>query len=343
MTTLIPYYVTDKGLLLRLDISSTKSVRVNDKTLDATFHPQWWTVAGEAEVFSFSTHAGTRPINERYVLINPSVAGVESIIRREDVERDEDGKWVGKHAGLDSLYRYESDKEDLGFVPAAFEATQLGNVTLDSLGNPSKFRYKLHKERHADSDEHLGYKDIFQRYSWLEQRIQVDDIAKAMTPDVAWHLYPCSISSGLAYRIIRSHVKDNIDPRFASVTSDYDFCFTIKKKVRVIPYTKQWEVKKQDGKSYRPPRFKTSHVEYVHHEVFEMTNDKDRYRGYTVVDGFAGASLHELAENIDRYLADLMAVINAPLAKCPHCEGRGVTDYFQLPTNEREQFLVEAA
>ena len=102
------------------------------------------------------------------------------------------------------------------------------------------------------------------------------------------------MDSSVAYRIIRSHIKSHIDGGYAGVTSDYDFCFTVKKKIRVVPFVKDWENRKDNGKCYRPPRFNRKQVDYELYEIFEMTSAKARYGGYTVVDGFKGDSLADL-------------------------------------------------
>ncbi len=163
-----------------------------------------------------------------------------------------------------------------------------------------------------------------------------------MTPDIAWHLYPCAISSELAYRIIRAWIKDHVDPMYAVVASDYDFCFTVEKKIRIVPHLQKREKLTSRFKSYNPPRFTSHTIEYEKRKVFEMTSGKDRYRGYPVVDGFKGDSLADLAQKIDQYLRDLMEVINAPLTKCQQCDGLGVIDYHKLPTNERDALKMKA-
>lgn len=337
----IQFYATEKGLLVRLETRTPANHRINDKTLTATFHPSWWIIEEETALNAYTVHAGIRKINERYVLNNTAIEGLDKEIPLDQLARDDEGYWAGKHKGLEGLYRYESDQEDLGFRQAEFEAHPLGTLTFKSLGDPTRFSYKLYRQRWDERHQTLDYASLRNTYGWLDQVI-VDEIAKAMTPDIAWHLHPCSVSSPTSYRLIRAHVKDHIDPRYAEITSDYDFCFTVKKKIRIVPHTKQTEIRKGNGKSYRPPKFKSRTVDYELREVFEMTNSKDRYSGYTVLEGFKGESLEDLARNIDVYLAELMKVINAPLTRCPKCDGTGVTDYSKLPTNERKQFGVTA-
>jgi hypothetical protein len=161
-----------------------------------------------------------------------------------------------------------------------------------------------------------------------------------MTPEVAWHLGPCSIDSRVAYRIIRFYVQTNIDPRWAEITSDYDFCFTVKKRVRVEPYTRHYE---SVFSSRRRPKFKTDTVQFHTHELFEMTHADARYKGYTVVDGFSAPSLADLAETIDHYLRCLSEAINEPLARCPTCHGEGTVNLTKIPTNDRQRFGKDVA
>ncbi len=139
----IPYYVTDKGLLLNLKAGRTER-RVNDAELLPTFNPRWWLVEGQNEMFSYTEHGGVRHVNQRYVLINSTVHGPPPVIPAEQVKKDCDYEWTGEYAGLQSLYRYEYDTEDLGFLPQPFEGRNLGSLTLEKLGDPTSFSYQLH-------------------------------------------------------------------------------------------------------------------------------------------------------------------------------------------------------
>ena len=342
----ISYYVTDEGLLINLKTDHPKRHLINGLPLAPTFNPRWWLIEGQATLTSYSEHAGTRSINQRYVLINDVVHGPPQTIPASDIEKDCNYEWTGKYAGLQSLYRYESDQEDFGFVKKPFAPRKLGELKMSNLGDPTLFSYKLlatgfMSSRTAYADT-ISYKDVLQEYDWANNRIEVDEISKAMNPDIAWHLHPCSISSEIAYRIIRAWVKDHIDPLYAVVTSDYDFCFTVQKKIRVVPFTKKVEQLTNRWKSYSPPRFTSSTVDYEKRVLFEMTDNKNRYQGYSVMTGFSAKSLAELAEQIDHYLRDLMEVINAPLTRCQHCEGLGVVDYRKLPTNERDALKMKS-
>ena len=50
-------------------------------------------------------------------------------------------------------------------------------------------------------------------------------------PDILIHNYPCEISSVDLYSVVRQYIKDNIDTKVAKITTDYNFCFEVKKLI----------------------------------------------------------------------------------------------------------------
>jgi hypothetical protein len=182
MSTKLMYYTTEKGLLVRLKADYPDKHRINDKPLTPTFHPRWWIVEGEQELRSYSVHAGQKRINGRYRLINDAVEGVQKVIAREDVEHDDEGRWAGRHAGLDLLYQYEYETEDLGFAPMPFEPDGKGKLEFERLGNPTNFSYKVHGEGYDRDGNPLGYKNIFQHIGWMDARIGKGRHPERQTP-----------------------------------------------------------------------------------------------------------------------------------------------------------------
>ena len=165
---------------------------------------------------------------------------------------------------------------------------------------------------------HKGTKEID-----LSSVVRYDELEEMLTPEFLLCIRPCCLTSKQSYVIIRQYVKDNINSKMAVITSDYNFCFTVKKKINIKPLTQTWEEKKKNGKSYARPRVHSKKIEYTQKEVFEMTNNEDNYKGYTVIPGFKGASLADLAENIKLYLDELIHFINSPVSECEHCNGTG--------------------
>ncbi len=129
---------------------------------------------------------------------------------------------------------------------------------------------------------------------------------------------PCELSREDSYEIIREHVKKHIDPRFARVISDYDFCFRVLKRVETDPTAYQRCINPTARKLKYVTDYRTKR-DVVALEIAPKPRDK-----YCVVEPFRGDNQADLKANIDRYLSDIMAEINRPVSDCPHCKGAGV-------------------
>jgi len=122
-----------------------------------------------------------------------------------------------------------------------------------------------------------------------------------------------------------SYIKENINPKVARITSDYDFCFTVKKIIGLEkPIEHRREVLNSRGRSYKNPKYKYDYVKSRELEIFEMTSKEDHYQGYTPIDGISAENEYDLKEKTDKICEDTLALINEPLVECPHCHGYGV-------------------
>jgi hypothetical protein len=143
-------------------------------------------------------------------------------------------------------------------------------------------------------------------------------------PALTIHERPCKLTSKQTYDIVREHVKLNINPKVAKITSDYDFCFTVKKIIPIArPYSYEYDARSPWSRR-RKPEMKTRWVGDKEIDCFEMTSTEDHYKGYTPIKPFEGKSEDDLKDNIDAYLETLMAYINEPMKECPTCNGVGV-------------------
>lgn len=140
-------------------------------------------------------------------------------------------------------------------------------------------------------------------------------IDRIIYPSVALPSCHAIMGSDDFYRIIRFHIKQHIDYRFAEITSDYDFCFMVKK--RVIKNC-DYEIVSKLPANQKPLRVKADSV-----AIFEMTPLSKKYRDYTVLPAIEAKNNKALKRKIDKYLRDLMKDINAPIVKCSHCNGTG--------------------
>lgn len=141
-----------------------------------------------------------------------------------------------------------------------------------------------------------------------------DEIVKILTPEFALLQSPMSLTSATMYTIVRTFVQANIDPRVARITSNYDFCFEVKKVVNTKPVT--------IGKTKKKL---TNNETLV--KVFEMTYEGYRgingYEGYTCIPSLDGKNAQDLMDTLTDYLADIIQVINSVVTECEHCKGTG--------------------
>lgn len=139
-------------------------------------------------------------------------------------------------------------------------------------------------------------------------------------PKVLHSTVPNYLEADQFYKIIRDYIKNNIDPKVARITSDYDFCFTVKKVVKLnapVPY-------KVDVSSIRAkkPKYELRYKDTELVECFEMA--PKAYQNYSVVGPIYGKNAKELEEKVNAYLEDLIRKINEPVVECKHCGGLGV-------------------
>lgn len=295
-------------------------ISINGVAPEETFSQAWKFLPGVVQVESVQRLNRLAPKVVGYKLTDEALASdkIPDYLSSEEV----DVKWDDyedvlvwtNYANLKSLYTEVRSEAVEEVVDVEFEASVLGVLEVDNLKGLSNTTVKLHKK--------VGYGNEtvdVKVYTLAEY----NEIVKAVVPDIMLHQQPCKISSEVAYKIIRSHVLENINPKVAKVTSDYDFCFSVKKMVKIKPVKSQKEVFTSSGRSFKYRKFKEVVQTTRDVEVFEMTNAKDRYGKYTVIKGFEGNNLQELIDDINTFLEDLMEHINTPLTECEHCSGTG--------------------
>ena len=179
-------------------------------------------------------------------------------------------------------------------------------------------------------EEYAGLSYDIQKTRWgndgtvklTSSDIKHQELDKILFPSLLLPSKPSALSSSDSYKIIRQFVKENINREVAEITSDYDFCFTVKKRIEL--HTPEKYACNVASIRSKTPRYETRFRKYRAVEVFEMTDDSHKYKGYTIIPGFTGKNHDDLKKNIDTFLADLIAKINEPLKDCPHCDGMGV-------------------
>lgn len=251
-------------------------------------------------------------INERYVLRDKEFATekMPEVIMFED---------TGKYSEeiIDNLYIYKYDKE-----PDYLEDVECNIEEVLSIDN-----FTLPPQIHYDAVRKYDYKDAVYTITNADVKHQLID--KIIYPPVVLHNSPCKFSSKQMYDITRQYILTHIDKKVATVSSNYDFCFGIEK---IIPLFESETITYQNifarAKRERN-RIHTKIKKFNNVKIFEMTHDRENYRGYPVIPEMYADSEEELKQKVDTWLDGVMAIINKPLCTCPQCKGAGFIDDIQ--------------
>jgi hypothetical protein len=278
-----------------------------------SFHDQWL-IIDDAPV-KVSRMCSQPNINNRYRLKDESMESdkIPVEIKKDDIPVDSDYRWTGPYAHLQSLYLLLSDPQPPAEVGEEFEFILM--MTTGEITEPAKMDYTVWKSRwESDGTEIITRNDVDHQL-----------VDKLIFPSFLIHETPARFTSEQMYKIIRKHVQDNIDPKVATITSDYNFCFTVKKRVpKVKPYKYTVDVNNNPfQKRKRKPKYEERIQTEVQIECFQMTWSPENYRGYTPIDAFEARNEAELKQTVDGYLNDLMNIINEPMTQCPTCQGVG--------------------
>lgn len=313
------YYKTNHGIIFKQaeysyttnlgNISSINGIDVNDIP---RIYPSWYKI--DSEIKDVHVKVPGRRIPDGWVLRDPTLP-MPAELTDQDLWLTEDDDDVPVFDGpkksigplYDRRYKYEPETSK----PVDFTATLISEVEIDSLNQPDKMVIKYKgstRDNAVDTD--------------LSKIVVYEELERILTPEFLLHRRPCMLTSEQVYSIVRAYIKDHIDPACARITSDYNFCFEVKKIVRTTPYF--------STESYiRGRQWKTKEVRKEEKlvDLFSMT-----YRGYSGNGGYGkypcinewrANSLVEMQQHIKEYLSDLMEEINRPVEECSHCNGNG--------------------
>lgn len=233
---------------------------------------------------SIQKHKPKKKVNMRYELKEgyPVSELTPKVVSYSDFDDEYDD--------VRGLYTYKYDEVEEGIEEVEFEINVIAETEDD---------FNL---------ERMDYKPV---YNFLD-RIQIHPLLLPTRP--------CVLTKEESYRIVRNFVKANIDPKYAKITSDYDFCFTVKK---VFDLYKQEEYRVNiNAMTKRKPKYETRYRRTREVTIFEVA--PQARDGYPVIQEFVGKSYEDLVNNINTYLNDLIAKINEPVVECSCCGGFGV-------------------
>lgn len=228
--------------------------------------------------------------------------------------------YSGEYSSIGSMYNPVMEVQEATWEVVPFEITVLRNLDVQGISDPVKMQIRINNDQNYCNSKGLQEVDLKSITTW-------DELEKILTPEFLLHERPCELSSTSMYNIVRTHIQQNLDRTKCKITSDYAFCFTVKRLVKVQPYSVRKEVYKSLFKSYNPPKFKNETVQVKEVECFEMTHNKadnlGGYNGYTVIPALKARNLKELSEYLKQYLDDLITELNTPVEECQHCKGTG--------------------
>lgn len=250
-------------------------------------------------------YVGVSPTNSRYEIKNKSLISSElpEIIMCKERDNFDDE--------IFSLYEHKEDKQEPKLQKVEYEIDVVFEV--ENFEMPLVIDYK--------AINRSGFDDKV--FNITNKNINHQLFDKLIFPEIMLHTRPCSIPSHELYCLVRQYIKDNIDNKVAKITSDYEFCFAVKKIIPLIePRTVSYSnifarTKKERNKiQYSIQKFKEV-------DIFEMTHDQSKYNNYTVINSIFADNELELKNKIDEFLSHLIDIINQPLIMCEHCNGTG--------------------
>lgn len=300
----IKYYVSEKGFYVN-GVPYGHILNDEKAPLD-TFSPNWKLYKSAPEVLK---RKNTNIVEKSKYTIKDSAKSLAEELSLPFETSDEYAI-----EDYENLYNYTPAKYEEVFTKVNFNVECLGNIEVSDHTDV--------RNKEINVTRYVGFQESINPVN-IKSITLFSELEQMLTPEFALHDRPCFISSKTTYDIVRAHVLENIDKSQAVVTSNYDFCFTVKKLVKVKPYTVKRELFKSNGKSYKSPKFSKKLVEHIQVEVFEMTHNLKNYSNYTVIEGFKGDNINDLCNNIKAYLDELMEVINQPIRQCECCKGTG--------------------
>ena len=211
-------------------------------------------------------------------------------------------------------------------MPANINMIDLGDSEWEGVAECYEPRFETTPETYADIPFQLYV--VAERDNWqpikTEFPLEYSLLDKILIHPVLLPERPCSLTIDQTYSIIYKHVKENINPKVASIQA-YESLkhFNVNKLIETepVPYTVT------EGTKRRPRKvtyYRKSRSVEVYRCAGEYRGHGQAYDGYTCVTPFRGKDYEDLQANIKTFLEELMAMINEPIKDCPHCKGRGV-------------------
>jgi hypothetical protein len=158
---------------------------------------------------------------------------------------------------------------------------------------------------------------------------ETDLITQIEYPEEAYQDKPCKLGGKQMLEIIRAHVKANIDTAVATITSDYDFHFEVKKKIALAdPYSIMVDTNNSWINKRRKPKWVERMISAKEEVIinFKEPGGRDYGKDCVVAPSIIGENYEDLKNKVEKYLNELMDRINKKYCECPQCRGWGIVE-----------------
>lgn len=149
-------------------------------------------------------------------------------------------------------------------------------------------------------------------------------------PEEAYQDKPCKIDSKRMLQIIRNYVKANIDTSVATITSDYEFHFEVKKRIPLAdPYNILVDKNNSLFNKRRKPQWVNKMISEKSTTIINLkdSNTSSDYGSDCVVaPSIIGENYQDLQNKVEKFLTELMSQINKKYCECPTCKGWGIVE-----------------
>lgn len=281
-----------------------------------TFNSNWYEIEQIPKKIEYETQQEF--INYRYELIDKSFASekIPLILIKNDVANydEEEGVWrfINKYKIYQSLYEEKYDIKEPELKEVEFKIDNIFEI--DEIDDTEK-KYEIIVKR--------GFEEVKDTIDINDSEKQLLD--KIIFPDLILSNKPCKFTSKQMYNIIRNYIKTNINHQYAIITSDYDFCFTVEKKIELFePEEYTVDLNSLSMKKTKIKKFEKRYRKFRKIEIFSMTHSEAKYNNYKIFPEFIANNHKELVKKVDEYLNEIITIINEPLVDCPYCKGEGV-------------------
>lgn len=289
----------------------------NDRQPIESFTRGWYYL-NETDITSVKKILPKETVNHRYVLKNKAIQSeaIPLVLIKSEVEKydsdEETTYWVHPYSDMRPLYELEWDELPERVEDVEFDVDVVYSVDVDAIIKPERINID---QWNSSSHQNMS----------RPQEPQHELLSKIIFPPILEPLTPCKYTSKQVYDMVREFVKKNHNREFCEISSDYDFCFQVNKKIPLAdPHSWQKELLKANGKSYKPKKFETRYTGSRTVKLFEMTHSENKYKGYTIIPEMFAENEQELLDKMDALCNEILQKINEPLVDCPVCRGCGV-------------------